>query len=302
VKRSVTDVLRRGLESTTANWPLIAIRIAATIAIMLMVVLSIVAAVVPLLVSAGLSHFNPADAKDAAEAIVGVLTDHWIVLIYIFLLMTAVLIAILMVHSFIEAGAAQIVVDAERQPALAAFSMDRWLAGARHSWWTLFWIYNIVWSVGLLFMLVPLIATLVFMLLVGDNTGRIIIGCAGIAFAVLIMLPVSIVCSMWTEKAIVIAVARNAGARDASSIGWRELRADFGRHFGVGLIIIAISFGASIVVSSFSIVANISHQHAPLSGLMFAPMQIIGSLLHSVISAAIGVWLLAAFAAMTEER
>jgi hypothetical protein len=302
VKRSVTDVLRRGLESTTANWPLIAIRIAATIVITLIVVLSLVAAVVPLLVSAGLAHFNPADAKDAAEAIIGLLTDHWIVLIYIFLLATVVLIGILMVHSFIEAGAAQIVVDAERQPALAAFSMERWLSGAKHSWWTLFWIYNIVWSVGLLFMLVPLIATLVFMLMVGDNMGRIIIGCSGIAFAVLIMLPVSIVCALWTEKAIVIAVARNASARDASSIAWRELRADFGRHLGVGLIIIAISFGASIVVSSFSIVANLSNQHAPLSGFAFAPMQIIGSLVHSVISAAVGVWLLACFAAMTEER
>src|SRR6058998_2076105 len=43
--RNTTDVLRRGLDSTLANWQLIAIRIAASILFVIIIVASIVAAI-----------------------------------------------------------------------------------------------------------------------------------------------------------------------------------------------------------------------------------------------------------------
>jgi hypothetical protein len=311
LKRSATEVLRRGIDSTLANWPLIGVRLAATIVMGMLVILSIVAAIVPLLVSAGMSHFDPRNAQGAAEAIVGLVTDHWVVLLYVLLLIFAVILVILALHSFVEAGVAQVLVDAERRAnrvtkpdrgVFEAFSIERWMSGARHSWWPVFWIYNIVWSVGLLFMLVPLFLTMAGMILIHEPAGRVVVGCGGILFSFLVMIPVSVVCAICVAKAIAICVGRNLGAAEASAVAWREMRADFGRHLIVGLIVYAISFGAAVVLSSMSMAVNITSQHAPMSGLAFAPVQIVGSLAQSVVSAAIGIWLLACFVALTEER
>lgn len=312
MKRSATDVLRRGLDMAVANWPLIGVRMAEAIVVFTMMVISLFAAVVPLLVSAGMSHFDPRNTQGAAEAIIGLLTDHWMVLVYLFLLMIVVLLLALVVHSFVEAGVTQVLVDAERRAApvtnpdrgvFAAFSGDRWFAGAKHSWWAVFWVYNIVWSAGLAFVLVPLIITLAGMLMVPSPGGRVAVACGGIALSVLVLIPVSIICGIWTAKTIAVCVARNLPARESCSRAWRELKADFSRHLIVGLIIYAISFGAAIVLSTMSsVVSMTSNRHAPMFGLAFAPLQIVSSLAQSVVSAAIGIWLLACFVSMTEER
>jgi KaiC/GvpD/RAD55 family RecA-like ATPase len=39
--------------------------------------------------------------------------------------------------------------------AFRTFNMDRWARGGRASWWSVFWIYNIVWGIGGLLILIP---------------------------------------------------------------------------------------------------------------------------------------------------
>lgn len=311
MKRNVTDVLRRGIDSTVANWPLIAMRIAATIVVMTVVILSVIAAVVPMLVSAGLSHFNPADAQSATEVIASLVTEHFMVLVYVFLLAFAVLFVVIVVQAFVDGGTTQILVDAERRAlrvtgpdrgVLAAFSMDRWFAGAKHSCWTIFWIYNIVWSFGLLIVLVPLLLTLVGMLATDTVGTRVAAGCVGLAFAMLLFLPIAVVCTIWTEKSIAVCVSRNLGARAASGEAWRDLRADFGRHFGVGAIVMAVSFGMAMAVSMTSMGVNMTTHHAPGAGFAFLPLQILGSFAQSILSAATGIWFRSSFVSLTEEK
>jgi len=308
--RNTTDVLRRGFDSTLANWPLIAIRIAESVLFVMIVVASIFAAIVPVGIAASFSTFRNAD--EPSEAIAAFVTEHWPLIVYIFLVVLIVTIVLIAIHSFVEAGSARVFVDAERnatgdapkRDAFRAFNMDRWMQGGRASWWTVFWIYNIVWGIGGLIFLVPLILTLAAMFMVTEAGGRLAIACSGLALTFLVVIPVSMVMALVSEKAITIAVARAASAGDAVRAGWSEIKRDFGRHFAVAFIVFAIALGGAMAISSLmtpmSIVRDVAH--APLTSIAFAPAQIVSSFAQSVFSAAVGLWFLAAYVGLTEEK
>jgi hypothetical protein len=162
-----------------ANWPILGIRIAESMLFIFIVLASIVAAIVPLLVSIGFNLRQVPTTPDELGGMVGsALAAHWIVFVYIFLLASAVVVVLVGVHSFVEAGAAQIFVDAERKTIrmpvptrsdLRAFTVDRWMQGARESWLAVFWIYNIAWTVAAVIALVPLLAVLALILVLRDN-------------------------------------------------------------------------------------------------------------------------------------
>jgi hypothetical protein len=310
LKRSTTEVLRRGFDSTVANWPLIAIRIAESVIFVAMVIGSIVAAIVPVAVAAGLSHFDTTGDRQPAEVLAGIIVQHWILILYIFLIASAVLLLLIGIHSFVEAGTAKVFVDAERLAGQAAasgrdrfrsFTIDRWLEGGRRSWWSVFWIYNIAWSVGGLILLVPLLATIALMLAISGTGARVAIGCGGLAISILIMVPIAIVTAIWTKKAIAVTVSRAAGAAAALRLGWREIGSDAGRHVAVAVIIFVIAFGGAMVISMTSLPFSFARSHPPLVDLAFAPAQIAISFAQSIFSSAVGLWFLASYVGLTEE-
>src|SRR6266576_4307414 len=168
MKRPITDALRRGFDSALANWQLIVLRIAENILFGVLIVGAVIAAVVPLLISIGLSGFSRDRPEESAQAIGAALLGHLSIFVWIFVCAFALVGVLLVIHSFVMAGCAQTFVDAERAggaaPAprarLRMFNMDRWLSGARHSTWTVFWIYNIAYGSALAIVLVPLAITL----------------------------------------------------------------------------------------------------------------------------------------------
>ncbi len=295
-----------------ANWPLIAIRIAENFLLVLLFFGSIIAAVVPLGIAAAFSNFDLRNAEGPAEAIAAVVVDHWPVIVYVMLIATVVMIVLLAIHAFVEAGSARVFVDAERngtavvrtRESFRTFNMDRWLAGGRASWWTVFGIYNIVWGIGGLILLIPLVMTIAGLLLVSETGGIVAVACGGLLLTFLILIPLAIVMAVLTQKAITVAVARSASARPAVRAGWTEIRRDLGRHFAVAFIIVAIALGGSMVIASFT--APISFMkdigHAPLTSIAFAPAQIISSVAQTVFSAAVGLWFMAAYVGLTEEK
>ncbi len=310
--RSTTDVLRRGLDSTLANWQLIAIRIAESILLVMIIIASILAAIVPIIVAAGLSHFDLKNADNAAQAVAAMVVEHWALILYVLVILTVVLGVLIAIHAFVEAGNTKIFVDGERgagggavsqRTAFRAFTIDRWLQGGRSSWWSVFWIYNIAWGIGGLIMLIPLLTTLAGMLAVDDPGGRVAIGCAGLVFTFLVVIPLALFIAVWTQKAIAVCVARAATASAALRVGWAEIRKDFGRHFAVAFIVFVIAFGGAVAISMLT--APISFvraaTHDPFS-IAFAPAQILTSIAQSVFSAAVGLWFLASYVGLTEER
>lgn len=309
MKRTLPDVLRRGLDSTIANWPVIALRIAETIVIAGLIIASIIVAVVPAIVAAGLSKdeiFNSGDPT----AVFGWVIAHLMLFVWIFALGFLVLGVILAIHAFAEGGTAQIYVDAERNAkrlpassgdAFRAFSIDRWLAGGAASWWRIFWLYNWAWSIGLLFVLVPLVLTIAGLLLISDTVGRVVVGCAGLALAIFVLIPVAIVMSIWCAKAITICVARSLPARESLRVAWRAVREDLGRHVAVAVITFVVSMAINSVFSAFSIPMSIGQHQLSSFALLFTPVRLVAGVLQSIVSAAVGSWLMACFVSMTEE-
>jgi hypothetical protein len=303
VKRPITDVLRRGFESAIANWPLMALRIAENVVFAMIVIASIIAAVVPLLVSIGLSAFNLDKPEESAAAIGTALIEHLAVFAWIFLGALFVVLLLMVIHSFVIAGCAQTFVDAERSERLKVFSMERWLSGGRQSTWTVFWIYNITYGTTLIPVLVPLVITLAAMLAFHDSQAVVVIaGCLGIAVALFLCVIACVVAAIWSLKAIILAVERNLSASEASKLAWAEAKADFGRHFAVAFILLVISFGGAMTVGMFSAVFSMPSAHDPFMAFAFAPARIVISLLQSAFGAAVGMWMLASFAALSESR
>lgn len=311
MKRNTTEILRRGFDTTVANWPLILVRIAESVLFLFIIVGSVVAAIVPIAVTAGVSHFRMGDQAPSPDVIASFIVRYAMLIVYVLLIIAVLLLVLMAIHSFVEAGCAKVYIDAERMvgnvaPAnrdrLRAFTVDRWFAGGRGSWWSVFWIYNIAWSIGGLIILIPLLLTLVFMIVVGGTGPRLAVGCAGMALSFLVMIPIAVVMSLWTQKAIAIAVGRSAGAASALRLAWDEIGSDAGRHIVVAVIVILVSFGGAMLISMISMPMSIARMHQPLAGLAFAPAQIGLSFVQSIFTSAVGLWFLACYVALTEER
>jgi len=313
LKQSVTDVLRRGFDSTLANWQLIGIRIAESFLLVMIIVMSIIAAVVPVALSAGLSNFDFKHADDPGQFVMGLILEHWVLIVYILLIASFILAVLIAIHAFVDAGNARVFIDAEQRvrgtaapprDVLRAFDINRWLKGGRGSWWTVFWIYNLVWGIGGLIIVIPLLATIAGMLMVSEMGGRVAVACGGLFLTFVVALPLAIIMAIVVQKATIVAVARSAGASDSLRLGWREIRDDFGRHFAVAFIVFVIAFGGAMVISLFtapmSIIRNIGH--TPFTNIAFAPAQILSSIAQTIFSAAVGLWFLASYVGLTEKR
>jgi hypothetical protein len=304
LKRNPFDVIRRGFDNAVANWQVVLLRLGEGMVMITIVIGAVFAAAIPVIVSAGLSHFDPSSLDSASQFFAELVLEHWLLLVYLLALVFVILGLLIAVHSFVEAGSARVYVDGERAPGFRAFAFERWWAGGWRGWWPVFWIYNFAWSVGGLVILVPPVITIVGMFVVSENGARVAIGCAGLAFTVLLLIPTAIAMGIWTQKAIAVCVARGIGAAEALRAARREIRLDFGRHLAVALIMMVISFVAAGVVSGLNIPLNLGNQHRGLDfvAIFFAPVQIMMSVVQSALSAAAGAWFLASFVALTEER
>jgi hypothetical protein len=304
LKRNPFDVIRRGFENAMANWPVILLRVVEGLVLIGIVIGAVIAVVVPVFVSAGLSHFDINSVDSASEFFAMLVLEHWMLLVYLFLLALVIFGLLIAVHSFVEAGSARVYIDGERAPGFRAFAFDRWWAGGWRGWWPVFWIYNLAWSVAGLILLVPLTITIVAMFLIGETGARIALGCAGLAFTFLLLIPTAFVVGIWTQKAITICVSRALGAVESLRASRREIGLDFGRHFAVALIMMVIGFVAASVVSGLNIPFSLGHHQRgfDLMPLFFAPVQLMLSVVQSALSAAAGAWFLASFVALTEEH
>jgi hypothetical protein len=308
MKRPITDVLRRGFESAFANWPLVALRIAENVLYAILVIGGLIAAVVPLLVSIGLSGFNADRPEEAAATIAATLLEHLAVFVWIFAGALVLALVVLVIHSFVIAGCAQTFVDAEgsgpaesRPHTFKVFNMERWLSGGRHSMWTVFWIYNITYGTTVAIVLVPAVLTLGGMLAFHDSKPVVAcIGCFGLVACVFLLILASVVAAIWSLKAVVLAVERNLDASVATKAAWAEAKADFGRHFAVAFILFVISFGGAATIGMFSVVFSVPSGHSAYMSLAFAPARIVISIIQSAFGAAVGMWMLASFAALSD--
>lgn len=310
MRRTVTELIRRGFDSTVANWPLILIRVAEAMVLIGIAIGLVIATLVPILVSAGLSDVNWSDTERTPEVLAEFFIGHAILFVWIFVAICVGLLVFVAVHSFVQAGAAQVLIDADARAGappdgprgrFAAFTFDRWLAGGVRGWWTVFWIYNIAWSIAALIILIPLLIAIVGMLIVREPVPSIVIGCAALVVALFLGVILGLITSIVSTKATIDALAHGLGASPALRAAWQEMRFDLARHAAVAAILIVVSFATSGIFASAGIPWTFHHHHAPSIHLFFAPVRLLTSLLNAAVSAAVANWLLASFAAIAGE-
>ena len=303
-KSPVGDVIRRGFENTIANWQLIVIRIAEAMLFGIVAIGAVFAIVVPLLVSAGVWGMQLTDARNAADAVTNFLMFHWMIVVWILVIATVLLCVFALVHSFVVAGAARVLLDGEAKgiagvrTTYSAFTMDRWLAGGRAAWWTVFWIYNLAYGAAALVMLIPALALLIAVLLLGGSPAAIVAGCLGLVLTIFVGVISAFAAGLWCQKAIVLAVRRSMAAGDALHEAWDEARDDATRHFAVALIMFVLGIGGVGVIGTLSIMITLPGTTFPMVGILFLPIRLLVSVIQCAIGAAVGNWTIASFAAL----
>jgi hypothetical protein len=317
LRRSISDVLRRGFESTLANWQLLLVRLAGLLATLALFAAAFFALVVPLLASIGLGSLRSIDldhGSEAAEEIIGRVTDavtnHWTIVLYLVGVALVALLLWTMLYSVMIAGVVRVLVDAEKAAGpgesargrLAVFSLQRWWSGARSRWLEVFAIYNAVWAVACLVILVPLAAAGGLMLLFRGNAATVVLSCLVLLACVVFAVVVSFLAAIWAQKAVVVAEARGLATADALRASRYELRHDLGRHAAVILILMIVSGGIGGAFNSFSFSFRLPSS-ALGAGMMFTllPVVVVMQILASVVGAAVSHWLFASLAALTLE-
>ena len=313
VKRGVIDTLRRGLDNTLANWPVIALRLAGKVVFGVILVAAGIAIIVPILVRMGLHVPNINSPEDVLDVLT-TLINAWVWIFWIVVVVSVVLLILIAVQSFIEAGCARIAVDADRAAGSAepqprarfqVFAMSRWLAGAVEGWGPVFWIYNLAWGFTVLFLLIPLLPTMVAMLLLRDNdTAVIVIGIGGLIVTMLFFVLIAIVTSVWTNRAIAEWAARRESARVSLRRAWTALKRDLARHALIALAIFVVAAAGSSFFAGFGAFATIGQAMSRAAIIQFVtmPIRLAGWLVSSAFSAAIATWFLAAYAALAVEE
>lgn len=294
------------------NWQLLLIRIGESVLIVVLCIAAVIAIIGPLLVSLGLKGVDaPTDPNDVAELITSVFAAHWLVFVYILGVTAIVLVVVMAVHSFVIAGCARVYADAERKVAslpapardnMRVFTMERWLEGGKEGWWPVFWIYNAVWGIAAMIIVVPITMLAAVMLVFRETLPGAMIacgGCLGLIAFLLFLIPVFIVSAIWTQKAIIDAVARGLAAGDAMRAAWRELRTDLGRHLGVAAVMFVVTMAASMVFSGLSAMGSFGRSSS--YDIMMIPLQFSSSIASSIFSAAVSAWFLACYTALAVE-
>lgn len=300
--------------STLANWPVILLRVAESLVLFGAVIVAILGIVVPLLVSAGMGKWSLPSGKNPADVVLRILGDHAELFAYLVLFILAMGLIMVAIHAFTSAGTTRILVDAERvgpdavelrREQFEVFTLERWLDGAREAWLRLFWIYNATWGLYGLIILVPvlLFALSISAAIVAESTAAIIgLSCLGVFLLIVVSVFFAFVIAMWTQKAVVVCVARDATVRDALHSGWAEVRADLLRHFLIYLLITVITGGAGALARGFFAPFSMTLHVNNLWALMTAPVQIASMAVQSAVGNAVALWLIACYAAMTDGR
>ena len=310
MKRGVFDILRRGFDNTVANWQISLIRFLEAILFIAIFVGALIVIIVPIILSLGLSMAT-FDAPEEIAAALEILATRWMLLIWIVLGVTAMFLVFMLIHSFVEAGCIRVLVDGDRKAGAAvagpraryrAFTLERFLDGAKEGWWTIFWIYNIVWGLACLVLLLPLIPTLALVLIFRAQEGiAVLSGCLGLVVTMVFALVVTVIAAVWSNRAIVAWGARDAGAREAVAVASSEIRADLGRHVLTAIALFVVTMAASAFFASFSMFAGFGEAFGrgnDVLVMMMLPVRIAGSVLNSAFSAIIGSWFLASYTAI----
>lgn len=302
----LVTLIQRAFDSTIANWPVLLIRIAGSVAMTFVVIAAVIPVVMFVVYSGTMTDIE--SVSTSAEMLQWLWSNAIAIaaLIIVISLIVAVAIAI---HSFITGGVAGVFLDADRRAPregwtrsqLAAFSPDAWMSHALRTWWPVFIIYNVTWGIWFLILLLPLLVAIPLLIRVQENAALGAAGCFLIAVWLLATVFGSLLVHVWTELAILDCVREERRRYLAPlRIGFSILLNNLGRLIALVLLMILVM----IAVSSISLGMQFGFElgtKIDRIAFLFIPVQILLSLVQTVISVLVSSWLMACFATIVNE-
>lgn len=305
-------IIRRGIASTLANWPLLLVAFAEMIVLVIVMLGAIVFAIAAVGLSIDWDTISSFGSPGNDPEAIGEAVAEWIVTnaaaaAWIGLAVFLAFGVAMLIHSYFHAGITGVFVDYERRgvtwnwrEAWRRFEPQTVLQFALTRGWRTFWIYNVVWGVAGLFLLVPLVLILAVVLIIGENAAALVVACCGILIAVFFGIVLAIVAGAWAQIAITIGIATPRGAVAASSAAGDLI----GARFGTIVVVMLIFFAASIGVSTVSSTMGLAFDSAALlpGGDLFSlPLRIAFTFVSSFASSILGLCLTACFAIIVHE-
>ncbi|MFA6956478.1 MAG: hypothetical protein WC538_11465 [Thermoanaerobaculia bacterium] len=305
-------IIRRGVASTLANWPLLFVQFAELVVLVIVMLGGVVAAIAAVGLSVDWDAIrdigSPGSNPEAiAEAAAGWFVANSAAVAVIGLVVFVLFGIVGLIHSYFQAGVTGVFVDHERRgetwswrEGWERFRLQQVIDHAVSRGWRVFWVYNIVWSVAGLFLLVPLVLILALMLLIGQNAAALVVACCGLIVVLFVGIVIAIVAGVWAQIAITICVGTPRGAVESSSAAGDLIRARLATVIIVMLIFMAASIGVSTVSSTMGLAFD-SAGLMPGGDLLVLPLRIAFTFVSSLASSVLGLCLASCFAIVVHE-
>ncbi len=302
---TISALIQRGFDNAIANWQLLLIRIAGSVAVTMVVLAAIVPIVMFAIYSGTMTGIELID--DQGEMIDWLLSNAIVIGIFIIVLTLIIAVAVA-IHSFITGGVAGIYLDADRaapranwiRRQLAVFSPDRWLLHGRRTWWPIFVLYNLTWGIWTILLLLPLLLVVPLLIAADGRPEAGFAACAIIVGWVGVAIGGSIVVHIWTELAIITCVREGGRILAPLRRGLSILMSNFVKVIVLLVLMFAVTFG----LAGVSFAAQFGFEMGSNVGeiaLLLVPIQIVFSVIQTVISVVAGAWLMACFATIVNE-
>lgn len=300
--RPLGDVIRRGADNVVANWPLLLIRIAESVAMTVIMLGIALGAVTPFLVaSLGASLSDLIEGSIDPERLLRNISPFLV--LYILVVVSVVLLVGVLVHSFVQGGIVGSYLAGERAaPEKAArehfrvFTPELWWSEAKRNVWRFFWIYNVIWGGWSLALLLLLLPVLVLLLLMPQNPVALVVAIAAFVAVLLFSIASGFVVFLWSQAVLIDAAKRSLAPLEAISRSREAIRGRIANIVLVGGIFFALSMLVGSAVAGFSFFFEFAGELGGM-GLAMIPFQVLVSLINSAVSTLFGSWMLAALAA-----
>jgi len=269
------------------------------------ILIAAIAAAGPVIASGVAGGFN-LSAEDPAEYMRRYLFAHPILVAYLLLLISIASLAALAVHSWIEAGSFGVYLEGESRSARAAafepdpftvFTIDLWVSLARRFWWSFFILYNVIWGIYLIIILIPLIGVATLVLMTGASQGGMVAGCAVLVIWAIMAVFGSLITQAWSQLSLALMVARSMTVGASLRAGWSLLWRKLGDVLVSVVVILGISLLMGIIAAAFFVGIDILDD-MPGGGLVIFPFQMIISFTQAFFSLFLSGWITAAFVAI----
>ena len=293
LKRTARFAISRGVALTITNWPLLLVPIGESIVLFVTApgaseVLS------RMLVAAGLGTLaSPKAGLPSSNDLRLAFTNHWPQLLLTLVFVIGVGLLLVALHSFCQAGAADVYVAADREN--VRFTLARWFRGGTRGWQRVLCIYAI-WLVVAVVLFVPLVP--IPFLSVGLGGGLapcvMIVGCVLLALWGCLAAFVIVMTFIWTLKAIVVAMAQNRRSSEAFGYALVSIGSNPLAHMGIALLMVLIWIGG------LALVGRLVRGDLSLADFRANPAELLLWLVGIFFSSVMQNWLLASYSVLTE--